>query len=127
MSKVASKVEEIMRSPAVSIQFSESVAEAVRLMLQHDIGALIVDKGGQPAGIITDKDVLRRVVLEGRNPRDVRVDQIMSSPLITVSPKESIGRALALMRDRNIRRLPVMEGKRLLGIITEKDLIKAIL
>jgi len=128
MSSVFDKpVEEIMSSPVITVNFSDPALEAARKMIAHDIGAVIVVSGGLPVGIITEKDILRKIVLEERNPRTTRCEEIMSKPLITVKPETKLGDALHIMREKNIRRLPVQRGNKLVGIVTAKDIIGKII
>jgi len=117
-------VKSVMTSPVVTVLFSDTVATAADKMVTHDIGAVIVISGGQPVGIMTERDVVKKIVVEGRDAAKTPASQIMSKPLITVGPDATIVQAIAIMKDRNIRRLPVVRGTNLVGIVTEKDLIR---
>ena len=121
------RVEEIMTRPVVTVNFSDPVLEAARKMVAHDIGAVVVISGGMPVGIITEKDLMRRVILEERNPRATRCEEIMSRPLVTIKPDAKLSDALNIMREKNIRRLSVQRGSRLVGIVTAKDIIHKII
>jgi len=128
MSEVFDKpVREIMTTPVVTVMFSDPVIAAVEKMISHDIGAVVVISGGRPVGIITERDILKRVILEEKDPRSVFCQDIMSKPLITIKPDTPLSEALSIMRKHGIRRLPIVEGDELIGIITEKDLIRKIL
>jgi len=128
MSEVFDKpVREIMTTPVVTVMFSDPVIAAVEKMISHDIGAVVVISGGRPVGIITERDILKRVILEEKDPRGVFCQDIMSKPLITIKPDTPLSEALSIMRKHGIRRLPIVEGDELIGIITEKDLIRKIL
>ena len=130
-SKISSRldrpVSEVMTSPVVTVLFSDPVIAAVNKMITHDIGAVIVMSAGVPAGIITERDILQRVILEERNPRTTLCQDIMSKPLVTVPPDTPMTKALEIMRKHGIRRLPVVRGKTLVGIVTEKDIIRKLL
>jgi len=126
-SKLDRAVSEIMTTPVVTVLFSDPVIAAVNKMITHDIGAVVVMSAGVPAGIITERDILQRVVLEERDPRTTICQDIMSKPLITVTPDTSMTKALEIMRKHGIRRLPVVRGRTLVGIVTEKDIIRKLL
>jgi len=126
-SRLDRPVSEIMTSPVVTVLFSDPVIAAVSKMVAHDIGAVVVMSAGEPAGIITERDVLERVVLEDRNPRTTTCQEVMSKPLITVTPDTPMTKALEIMRKHGIRRLPVVRGRALVGIVTEKDIIRKLL
>ncbi|MEQ8274204.1 MAG: CBS domain-containing protein [Deltaproteobacteria bacterium] len=97
---------------------------AVRAMNENRIGAVLVVEHDVPVGIFTERDVLRRVVESEREPKDVPVGELMSSPLVTVEPRMSVMDAMRLMTDRRLRHLPVMEGTRLVGMVSIGDLTK---
>jgi CBS domain-containing protein len=122
---ITSAAKGIMRK-IVSIDIGASVSEASKIMTREELGSIVISKNGKPIGIMTERDVLRKVVEPGLNPREVSVGDVMSSPLITVSSETGIAEALRIMSDRNIRRLLVTEDDKIVGIITEMDLIKAI-
>jgi CBS domain-containing protein len=117
-------VKDVMTKRVVRIEFSETVLEAARLMSRKRIGCLVVVELEKPVGIITERDVLRRVVAKGVNPAGVKVAEVMSKPLKTIGPNDSIDEAARRMIKDRIRRLPVVEGLRLVGIVTSTDLVK---
>jgi len=119
-------VETVMRSPPVKVLFSDSVATVIDKMLMYDIGAVIVEMGGKPVGIITEKDILNRVIRAGRSPNSTYAQEIMSRPLITIEADKPISEALKLMRDNKIRRLAVTKRGSLVGILTERRIIDAL-
>lgn len=128
MSEVFDKpVREIMTKPVITVPSSEPVITAVKEMVNHDIGAVVVVSNEIPVGIITERDVLKRVVLERRDPQTTPCQEVMSKPLITVRPETPLGEALSVMKKNGIRRLPVVEQGKLIGIVTEKDIIRKIL
>ncbi|HDJ89656.1 MAG TPA: CBS domain-containing protein [Thermoprotei archaeon] len=120
-------VKDVMTSPVVTVLFSDPVISAVNKMITHDIGAVVVMSGGMPTGMITERDVLRKVVLEGLDPRKTMCQDIMTTPLVTIDAETPIEKAFLLMKEKDIRRLPVVREGRLVGIITEKDIIRKVL
>jgi len=119
-------VETVMRSPPVKVLFSDTVATVIDKMLTYDIGAVIVEMGGKPVGIITEKDILSRVVRAGKSPSSTYAQEVMSKPLITIEADKPISEALKLMRDNKIRRLAVTRRGGLVGILTERRIIDAL-
>ncbi len=106
------------------IEATATVFEAIKAMVDANVGALLVTEGGRITGIMTERDYLRRVTLEGRTDKEARVEEIMSSPLIYVTPDSSIEECMALMTDRRIRHLPVVEGEDVVGLVSIGDLVK---
>ena len=106
------------------IEGTATVFEAIQAMVDANVGALLVTEGGRITGIMTERDYLRRVTLEGRTDKEARVEEIMSSPLIYVTPEASIEECMALMTDRRIRHLPVVEGDDVVGLVSIGDLVK---
>ncbi|MEM1582515.1 MAG: CBS domain-containing protein [Candidatus Bathyarchaeia archaeon] len=119
-------VESVMRSPPVTVLFSDSVSIAIEKMISNNIGAIIVISGGNPVGIITERDIIEKVTRVGRDPNKIRAEEVMSSPLISIEADKTIRDALILMRDRKIRRLGVTRRGRLIGIVTERRLLDAL-
>ena len=111
----------------VAIAEDQPVLEAVRLMAEHHIGAVLVMRGDELAGIASERDYARKVVLQGRSSSDTPVSAIMSSPVVCVAPTESVGDCMAIMTERHIRHLPVLEGGRILGIVSIGDLVKEVI
>ncbi|MCS7127024.1 MAG: CBS domain-containing protein [Thaumarchaeota archaeon] len=118
-----SKVRAIARSSVVTIDEGATVEEAAKLMGSKGIGALAVTREGRIVGIITERDVLKRVVAEGRDPKLTRVREAMTSPPITVSPDTTLREAIDLMNRKKIRRLLVEEAGRIVGIFTQRDIL----
>ncbi|MEK6274967.1 MAG: CBS domain-containing protein [Actinomycetota bacterium] len=106
------------------IDAQASVLEAVQKMVEANIGSLLVTKDGEIAGIVTERDYLRRVALEGQTDEEVTVEEIMSSPLIVVTPETSIDECMALMTDRRIRHVPVAQDGEVVGMVSIGDLVK---
>lgn len=122
-----SQILERKGSRVVAIAEDEPVLEAVRLMAEHHIGAVVVMRGEELAGIASERDYARKVVLEGRSSRDTSVATIMSSPVVCVGPSESVSDCMAIMTERHIRHLPVLDGGRVLGIVSIGDLVKEVI
>ena len=106
------------------IEAGASVFEAVQTMVEANVGSLLVTDGGEIVGIVTERDYLRRVTLEGRTDKDTPVGEIMTSPLIVVTPETSIDECMAVMTDRRIRHLPVVDGGEVVGVVSIGDLVK---
>ncbi|MGA7537400.1 MAG: CBS domain-containing protein [Steroidobacteraceae bacterium] len=110
-----------------SIAPEDPVLEAIRMMADRHVGALLVMRGTELAGILSERDYARKVVLLGRSSADTPVSQIMSSPVITVALDNSVQDCMRLMTERRIRHLPVIEGGRVAGMISIGDLVKAVI
>jgi len=110
-----------------SIAPDATVFEAIQMMADKQVGALLVMSKDQLEGIISERDYAREVILKGRASRDTLVGQIMSSPAISVSPHQSVNESLSLMTDKHIRHLPVLEGEVVLGIVSIGDLVKDVI
>ena len=105
----------------------EPVLEAIRIMADKHVGALLVMRGEVLTGILSERDYARKVVLMGRSSADTPVAQIMSSPVTTVTRTSSVTECLGLMTDQRIRHLPVVENGRVLGMLSIGDLVKAVI
>lgn len=104
-----------------------SLYEALQLMADKDVGALLVLETGQLVGIFSERDYARKFILEEKSTKEIRVRELMSALVITVRPGQSIGACMALMTERHVRHLPVVEGEKLVGIISIGDVVKAII
>ena len=111
----------------LSIAPDTSVYEAVRLMAERGIGALLVMEGDRLVGLIGERDCAWKVLLEDRPPRETEVKQIMTKNILCVVPEQTVEQGMALMTDKRIRHLPVVNGDRVEGIISIGDLVKAII
>jgi CBS domain-containing protein len=107
-----------------SIDAEASVFEAVQRMVEANIGSLLVTERGTIAGIVTERDYLRRVTLEGRTDRETAVREIMSKPLVAVTLDTTVDECMALMTDRRVRHLPVVDEGAVVGLVSIGDLVK---
>jgi CBS domain-containing protein len=103
------------------------VLEAIRAMAEHHVGALLVMTGETLAGIVSERDYARKVILMGRSSSDTPVRDIMTSSVLTVSPDTTVQQCMQLMTDQRVRHLPVLEGKRVIGMVSIGDLVKAVI
>lgn len=120
------KIEEIMIKNVITLEGKATVREAVTTMDNHGIGCLVIVQDENPIGIITERDMLKRVLIEAKDPATTKVFQIMSAPLVLGDPQMSIQDAVKLMTDKKIKKLPIMENGRLVGMITLTDLARSI-
>jgi signal-transduction protein with cAMP-binding, CBS, and nucleotidyltransferase domain len=107
----------------LEISVDTSVLEAVQEMVDHNVGSLLVTDGGEVVGIVTERDYLRRVTLQGRT-EEAPVREIMSSPLVVATRETTIDECMALMTDRRIRHVPVVEEGNVVGLVSIGDLVK---
>ena len=110
----------------IRIDGDATVYEAVIEMVKANVGALLVTDGDEISGIFTERDYLRRIAVEGRRSRDTSVSEVMSSPVLCVTPDTTVDETMALMTDRRIRHAPVVEDGVLIGMISIGDLVKFI-
>ncbi len=119
-------LESAVRSPPVTSLNSDTVSSILQKMVASDIGAVIVADGDKPAGIITERDILKRVLRTNKDPTKTFARDIMSSPLITVEYNKSLTHALKIMRDKQIRRLAVTQEGKVIGIVTQRRILAAL-
>ena len=105
----------------------EPVLAAIRSMAERHVGALVVVHGGELVGIVSERDYARKVILKGRSSSDTPVADIMTSPVITVGPGDSIKTCMQLCTDSRVRHLPVVDGGKVVGVLSIGDLVKAVI
>jgi CBS domain-containing protein len=118
-------IRDLMTSNPTTCETSATIADAAKVMKDEDVGPVPVTEGGRLVGIVTDRDIVTRVVAEGRDPNSTTIGEIVSSDLVTVQPDTSLDEALNLMAQRQVRRLPVVEGDQLVGIVAQADVARA--
>ena len=111
----------------ISVGPEELVIDALKTMAIHDIGALVVMENGQILGIITERDYARKVILENRSSRTTRVGEIMKSSVLFVGPEDPIEGCLQLMTNKRIRHMPVLDGDKLVGLVSMGDVVKTVI
>jgi CBS domain-containing protein len=111
----------------VSIGPEQTVYEALEILAQHNIGALLVISGDKLAGMISERDYSRKIILRGLESRRTKVGEIMTSPVVAVNPRQTIDECMAIMTENDFRHLPVLEGQRVLGVVSMGDLVKWII
>jgi CBS domain-containing protein len=116
------KIREVMSSDPVTVQATTPIVQVAKTMRDEGIGDVIVMTDGKLCGIVTDRDVTVRATAEGRDPKSTPVSEICSQEIVSLSPDDRVERAVELMRERSVRRLPVVEGGRPVGVVTMGDL-----
>ncbi|MGA7525053.1 MAG: CBS domain-containing protein [Acidobacteriaceae bacterium] len=106
-----------------SLPPSASVYDAIAMMAEKQVGALLVMDGPKLVGIVSERDYARKVILQGRSSRDTAVAEIMTSPVITVTPVHSIGECMQIMTEKRIRHLPIVQGEQVTGMVSIGDLV----
>ena len=119
------KVRELMTTEPTTVEPKATLGEAATLMKQNDCGSIPVVEGGRLVGIVTDRDIVVRGVATGKDPKTQRVSEVMSADPVTIGPENDVGDAEKKMSDRQIRRLPVVEGGKLVGIIVTAQIARA--
>lgn len=110
-----------------SIRPDALVSDAIELMAEKEIGALLVIEGTKTVGLLSERDYVRKVFLKGRSSKETQVREIMTTPVIYAIPNHSVEECMALMTEKRVRHLPVLENDQLLGVISIGDLVKAII
>lgn len=110
-----------------TVTADQSVLDAITMMAEKNIGALLVTEANNLVGLVSERDYARKVILKGKNSTSTRVGEIMSTNLVTVKPGDTVDTCMALMSKHNIRHLPVLSGNRIVGILSIGDMVKAVI
>jgi CBS domain-containing protein len=121
---MGTSIKEVMTRDVRACEPNATVAEAAKVMAKEDVGPVPIVEDGRLVGIVTDRDIVVRVVAEGRDPNSTRVREIASTELVTVAPDDDLDEALNLLASSQVRRLPVVEGDRLVGIVAQADIAR---
>ena len=122
--KTGYKVYDCMTTKPISVSPKATLQECAKAMAKNHVGALVIKENHQSKGLITEQDIVRKVVAKGVNPLTKKVKDFMEKKLVTISSNDDIYDALIKMRDLNIRHLPVVENKKMVGLLTLKDVLK---
>jgi len=118
-------IRDLMTSSPATAEPSSTVADVAQVMAQEDVGPVPIVEGGRLVGLVTDRDLVIRVIAEGRDPNSTTIGEIASADLVTVQPDSDLNEALQLMAQNQVRRLPVVEGDQLVGIVAQADVARA--
>lgn len=118
------KIENVMIKDVISAEETVPVKKAVELMSLNEIGCLIVMKKKKPVGIVTERDILKRVLFESKDPEKTKISEIMSKPLIVGKPQMELEQAVNLMVEQKIKKLPITQGGKLVGLITLTNILQ---
>lgn len=124
---IAAVLQRKASNQVLSIAPEQSVYDALVMMAEHDVGALLALDNGQPVGIFSERDYARRGILMGRSSRETQVRELMTSPVRSVTPEYSVEECMALMTERRFRHLPVIENGAVVGLVSIGDLVKWII
>lgn len=119
------KIKEIMTKPAIKINHNVSVQTVAKEMVAHRIGSIVVVKDKSPVGIITEADINRKIVAPGKDPKKTKAVDIMSSPIVFANPDDDVELAVEKMEKHKIKRLPVIEKGKIVGLIADTDIARA--
>ena len=118
------KITEVMSSNPCAIEADKPVAYAAKMMKDEDVGLAPIVEGDRLVGTLTDRDIVTRVVADGRDPQTVSVREVASTDLVTIDPQQDLDDALKLMASHQVRRLPVVEDGRLVGVVAQADVAR---
>jgi CBS domain-containing protein len=119
---MAQKIQDVMTSNPTTCPHTASLVDAAEKMRDEGIGNVVVMNGDEPCGIVTDRDIVVKAIAEGKNPTDTTLDEVCAHQLVSVSPADSVDKAVGIMRERAIRRIAVMDGGKLTGMVSLGDL-----
>lgn len=118
------EIRDIMVDKVITTKKDATVKDVVKLMNKHEIGCLVVEENGEPVGIVTERDLLKRVLAKSKELRNMKVREIMSEPVLSVTPNVEIEDAAKLMLQNKIKKLPIVEEGKLLGLVTLTDVLR---
>jgi len=113
-----------MTQRPISVEHDLAIVECAKVMADNHVGTLIVKKNNRLAGLLSEKDIVRKVIAEGLDPAKILAGEMMETKFAKVSPEQDIYDAIKIMRDNNVRHVPVMDGKKMVGFLTGKDILK---
>lgn len=116
-------VKEIMTIDPITVNINTKLSEAAEIMVHLDVGSIIVMEKNNPVGILTERDMVKKIISKNATPNSLKLKNVMTTPLITLDADEDVQRAIDLMLKMHIRRIPIVKDKKLVGLVTETDLI----
>jgi len=119
------KAKDVMTSPVVSIESDKTVFETAKIMKQKRIGTVVITIKKKPAGIATEKDIVMRLVAEGKDPKKVKIGQIMTAPIMVANADSDMNEIAKKMAEKRVRRVPIVDKGKIVGMITERDILKS--
>lgn len=125
--KLVKNILQVKGNEVYAVPMDVVVFDAIKMMSNRGVGALLVMESRKLVGIISERDYTRKVILKGKSSKDTPVKEIMSAPVIYTTPDESIERCMAMMTTKRIRHLPVLDGGEVIGVVSIGDLVKAII
>jgi CBS domain-containing protein len=125
--KLVKNILQVKGNEVYAVSMDVVVFDAIKMMSNRGVGALLVMESRKLVGIISERDYTRKVILKGKSSKDTPVKEIMSAPVIYTTPDESIERCMAMMTAKRIRHLPVLDGGEVIGVVSIGDLVKAII
>lgn len=119
------RVKDVMDTKVRMVSAEATVAEAIKVMVKEDVWSLVVEVRGLPEGVVTERDILRRCLSKGLHPEKTTVGEIMSSPLLTISPEATMREAMSLMVEKAVRRIYLVENGKIIGRVTQTRLFES--